>query len=299
MTDFTPIDKRNLYITKAHLELLPWWASNGKYSLQLQTEENPKSYLDSYYLFPLNEISVNSDCEDIPKFINERFQNVLSATNHSGLSVLLLISSKNGKSEVFLGFKGENQSANNPKLFASIINGILPGKNIELKETVNISSLVDGYKYGGMVTGVPTLKKDDEKQKFNLSSVVRSLYGKDYTLAIISKPVSESEKLKSLNELIQMRDNLHALAMQTVSKEKGTGNSVAVSENKTTGISKTSGFSAILYTRSITTNESTTKGKTGTLSEQQSCSISLEQQNGIALELEKIADQYINQYHYF
>lgn len=298
MSDIVPINKSNFQIiSEASQKLVPWWNFNDKDILKSQTEDDPKSYIDSYYLFPLNEISVNSDCEDIPKFINNRFQNILSATNHSGLSVLLLISSKNGKNEVFLGFKNDSSSENNPELFESIINGILPGKNIKLNETANISSLVDGYKYGGMVTGVPTIKKDDEKQKFNLASVTRSLYGKDYTLAIISKPVSEIEKQKSFNELIQLRDNLHALTLQTVGEEKGNSTSVSKSENKTTGSSNTSGhnFSVILYSqnRSKTTNENTTKGKTETLSEQQSRSISIEQQNGIALELEKIADQYI------
>ena len=298
MSDIVPINKSNFkIISEASQRLIPWWGFNDKDILKSQTEDDPKSYLDSYYLFQLNEISVNSDCNDIPKFINERFQNILSATNHSGLSVLLLISSKNGKNEVFLGFRNDSSTDSNPELFESIINGILPGKNIKLNETANIPSLVDGYKYGGMVTGVPTIKKDDEKLKFNLASVTRSLYGKDYTLAIISKPISEIEKQKSFNELIQLRDNLHALAIQTVGEENGTSTSVSESKNKTTGSSTTRGhnFSAILYSynSSKTTTESTTKGKTGTLSEQQSSSISIEQQNGIAIELEKIADQYI------
>ena len=313
MTDIAPIDKGNLIISEASQKLVPWWAFNDKDILKSETEDDPKSYLDSYYLFPINEISVNSDCEDIPRFINERFQNILSATNYSGLSVLLLISSKNGKSEVFLGFKNDSSMDNNPELFESIINGILPGKSIKLNETANISSLVDSYKYGGMVTGVPTIKKDDEKQKFNLASVIRSLYGKDYTLAIISQPVSETDKQKYFNELIQLRDNLHALSIQTVGEEKGTGASVSESENKTIGSSKTSGHNVggtmgvgfptpfglvgggatYSYNRSKTDTQSTTKGKTETFSEQQSRSISIEQQNGIALELEKIADQYI------
>ena len=312
MSDIISINKSNFQIiSEASQMLIPWWGFNSKDILKSQTEDDPKSYLDSYYLFPLNEISVNSDCDDIPKFINERFQNILSATNHSGLSVLLLISSKNGKNEVFLGFKNDSSTDHNPELFESIINGILPGKNIKLNEMKNISSLVDGYKYGGIVTGVPTIKKDDEKQKFNLASVTRSLYGKDYTLAIISKPVSEIEKQKSFNELIQLRDNLHALAIQTVGDEKGTSTSVSESENRTTGSSNTSGrsvsktfgagisiFSKLFSgtyscNHSKTDNKSTTKGKTETSTEQQSRSISIEQQNGIALELEKIADQYI------
>lgn len=301
------------FLVEASQKLVPWWSFSDKDILKVQTEQNPKSYLDSYYLFPLNEISVNSDCDDIPKFINERFQNILTAVSHSGVSVALLLSSKDGKSEVFLGFKNESTSGNDPEIFESIVNGILPGKKIKLQEIINISSLTDGYRHGGMVTGVPTLKKDDEKQKFNLSSVARSLYGKEYLLAIISRPVSEREKQNSFNELVQLRDSLHALAKQTVGEEKGSSKSESKTETSTTGSSKTSGHSVggtlgigfptpfgfvgvggtYSHNWSNTKTENTSRGKSVTFSNQQSRSLSIELQNGYALELEKIADQYI------
>jgi len=88
---------------------------------------------------------------------------------------------------------------------------------------------------------------------------------------------------------------------------------VSETETSTTGSSKTSGHSVggtagisfpipfgfvgggatYSHNWSNTATESTSRGKTETLSEQQSQSLSIEQQNGYALELEKIADQYI------
>ncbi|EGQ7784087.1 TPA: ATP-binding protein [Vibrio parahaemolyticus] len=312
-------------LIEASKKLVPWWQSGRADILKVQTEQNSKSYLDSYYLFPLNEISVNSDCDDIPNFINERFQNILAAASHSRLSVLLALSCKNGRSSVFLGFKSDSASENRPELFESIVNGLLPGKKINLEETVNISSLADGCIYGGMVTGVPILKNEDGKQKFNLSSVARSLYGRDYLLAVISRPVSEEEKQHSFSELVQLRDRLHVLTKQTIGEQKGYGTSVSETETATTGSSKTSGHSAgatggaigagigaavagppgaivgfmlgntvnYSHNRSNTETESTSKSKTETTSENQSSSITIEQQNGYAVELEKIADQYI------
>jgi len=327
MTDLPFIKAQNIqrFLVEASQKLVPWWSIGDKDVLKVQTEQNPRSFLDSYYLFPLNEISVNAGCHDIPKFINERFQNILAAASHSGMSVALVLSSKDGKSEVYIGFKNESTTEYDPELFESIINGILPGKKIKLQETISISSLSDGYRYGGMVTGVPILKKGDEKQRFNLSSVVRSLYGKEYLLAIISRPVSEIEKQNSFNELIQLRDSLHALARQTVGEEKGSGKSVSETEASTTGSSKTSGNSVgssggaigagigfwagglpgaligfmlgntVNYSHnwSNTETESISKGKTESCSENQSRSLSIEEQNGYAIELEKIADQYI------
>lgn len=293
---------RNL--VEASCALVPWWSVDASNVLETQTESNPKSDLDSYYLFPLTEISVNADCDDIPAFINERVQNILAAASHSGLSVALVLSSKNGNNRVFLGFKNELDKSE-PALFESIVNGIFPGKNIKYDEETSISSLADGFGYGGIVTGVPVVKIEDEKQKLNLASVTRSLYGKEYLFAIISRPVSEIDKQTSFNELVHIRDGLHRLAKRTV----GENRSESKSETSAESHSKTSGHSlgvtagvgiptpvgyvgaGVNYSHNWSNTEgiSTTKGST----DSSGSSLSFEQQNGFALELEKIANQYI------
>lgn len=326
MSDILLASEKNIQaIIDASQKLVPWWAPNPKDVLQKKTEENPKNYLDSFYLFPLDEVSVNADCGDIPQFINERFQNVLAAANQSNLSVALILSSKNGSIKVYLGFRNEANASTEPDLFQSIVNGIFPGKNIKLAQSVSISSLASDSKFGGMVTGVPVVKREDAKFQFNLSSVARSLYGKDYLIAIISRPISEHEKQDSFGDLIQIRDQMHALAVQTIGNETGTGTTSSETDTLTTGRSKTSGHSAgatggasgavfgaalagppgaILgfmlgntvnysHNRSNTETQSTSKCKTETTSENKSSSITIEQQNGYAVELEKIADQYI------
>jgi energy-coupling factor transporter ATP-binding protein EcfA2 len=299
-------------LAEASQKLVPWWSFNDKDILKKQTEQDPTSYLDSYYLFPVTEISINSDCNDIAKFIHERFQNILAAASHSGVSVALILSNKNGKSNVYLGFKGKSHTESNPELFESILNGILPGKKIQYDEKVNLSCLTAGHKHGGMVTGIPALCKDD-KLEFNISSVARSLYGKDYLLAIISRPIADEEKQQSFHELIQLRDNLHTLVMQTIGTEKGSGSSVAINESESIGNSETKGHSfgstagigfptpigfmgvGGTYAHNISNTDTKTKtnGRTDTCSENESRSLSIEQQNGYALELEKIADQYV------
>lgn len=311
MTNLVPIKEQMLAepsrkLVEASRKLVPWWSVDASNALKTQTEADPKSDLDSYYLFPLDEISVNADCNDVPAFINERFQNILAAASHSGLSVALVLSSKNGNNRIFLGFKNELATTKSePSLFESIVNGIFPGKNISYDENANISSLADGFSYGGMVTGVPIVKIEDEKQKFNLSSVTRSLYGKEYLFMIISRPVSESNKQSAFHELIPLRDALHALVKQTVGENKSLSESETLAESS----SKTRGHSAggtaglgvptpfgfigiggnYSHNWSSTEGNSTSSGKTDTFGS----SLSFEQQNGFALELEKIADQYI------
>lgn len=300
-------------LLEASRKLVPWWTFKQEDILDTQTETDPTSYLDSYYLFPLDEISVHSECEDVSQFICERIHNVLAAASHSSVSVALILSQKKGISKIFLGFKNDSSQSYSAELFESIVNGILPGKKIAFQESMNMSDLVDGYNFGGMITGVPTLDKHYVKQKFNLSSVSRSLYGQDYFLAILSRPVPEVDKQKSFNELIQIRDLLHSIAKQTIGGETSVGTSLTDTQTTTLGNSKTSGQGAggsggigfptpfgfigfggnYSQNWSDTVSESKSIGTATARTQQQSQSLSIEHQNGYALELEKIAEQHI------
>lgn len=308
--------------------LLPWWSGFNNEILKFQTEENVESYLNGFYMYPIHEFCTNSDCEDIPNFISQRFQALYSAASCSSISVMLTIQSKDGKTKLFLGLKSNKENGNNKEHFTALLNGVIPGKRIEYDETAKLSSMCSGNNFGGIVSGVPAIKIDEEKQRINISSVIRSLYGKSYTLSIISTPIDDLQKQTAFAELISIRDQLHQMAKQTIGHEKGTGTSYSENEQHTTGSSKTSGHNvgttggaagagigflaggpagAIVgfmlgntvnysHNRSKTETENHTRGFTNTTNQNESQSLSVEQQNGIALELEKIADQYIQRY---
>ncbi|MGQ9643580.1 MAG: helicase HerA domain-containing protein [Ignavibacterium sp.] len=296
--------------------LLPWWSDSNNEILKSQTEENTESYLNSFYMYPIHEFCINSDCEDIAKFINQRFQALYSAASSSNISVMLTVQSKNGKTKLFLGLKSNKENGNIKEYFTALLNGLIPGKRIEYDETAKLSSMCSGNNFGGIVSGVPAIKIDEESQRVNLSSVIRSLYGKNYILAIISTPLNDQQKQVAFAELISIRDQLHQMAKQTIGREKGFGTSYSENESQTVGNSKTSGSSVggtvgfgiptlsgligrganYSHNWSDTKTESNTKGFTNTISQNESQSLSIEQQNGWALELEKIAEQYVQRY---
>jgi len=308
----TPIQKLNDISSR----LVPWWSGFNSDILKSQTEENTESYLNGFYMYPIHEFCTNSDCEDIPKFINQRFQVLYSAASSSSISVMLTIQSKDGKTKLFLGLKSNKENGNNKEHFTALLNGVIPGKRIEYDETAKLSSMCSGNNFGGIVSGVPAIKIDEESQRINLSSVIRSLYGKNYTLSIISTPLNDQQKQIAFAELISIRDQLHQMAKQTIGHEKGSGTSYSENESQTVGNSKTSGNSVggaagfgiptsfgfiggganYSHNWSDTKTKSNTKGFTNTTSQNESQSVSIEKQNGFALLLEKIADQYIQRY---
>lgn len=284
--DMVPSDAGAKELIEKAGQLIPWWGSaEDKSVLEVHAQEVE---LSKYYLFPIHEISVNSDCEDIPAFINERFQILLSAAYKSETHLTLVIHSKAGKVSLYAGFMKDQSSAENKEYFQSIINGILPGKSIICEQESGIHKMLDGFSTGGLMTGIPVLKKDDKDLRFNLSSVIRSLYGREYTLVINSAPVNEPEMINSFQELIDLRDYFHGLAKRTVGQEKGEGGSVSNTEGSSFGVG-VGFFAGIGGFFNFNENESISESN----STQSSRSLSVEKQNGLAVELEKISDKLI------
>jgi hypothetical protein len=203
--------------------LLPWFEINETSQVVEHTEKTPKSYLGQFHLFPITELTISNDVEDVAKFINERYLNVLVASYKAGLTVMTAITGKKGKIQIYLGFLTDKDK--DPYVFQKIIEGVLPGIKTQYKETLNLRQLIQNQEYGGIVSGIPTLKIDDERQKFNISSVIRSMYGENYTLVIISKPVEQSTAVQQFKEILDIRDSCHRIANQTRSIEGGGSNS--------------------------------------------------------------------------
>lgn len=285
-------------LENAYRILLPWWSDlNTHYPIEKKTESSVEGYLNRVYLFPLSELTINNTVEDISEFINERYQTILSAAYSAGVSITTIIKGEKGKIKVYLGFIEGEGITNDPQYFESIINGVLPGEKIKYEGTTTLSSLIENLPSGGIITGIPSLKNDDEKQQFNLSSVIRSMYGREYVLVIVSNPVSQKKMQNRLVNLINFRDQCHELVNVTIGEEKGTETSIAINKQKTTGSSRPEkgNFNLIIWTPrpSETKSESQSEGETTTNSVQNSSSFTYEQQNGLALELEKVADHFI------
>lgn len=271
-----------IQLEKDFKTLLPWWTNlNEKFLLSEQTESSVKSVLDTYYLFPLCGINISNTIDDIPKFINERFQTLLSAIYSANIEIVTVIRGEKGKLSFYIGFKTVDGSKIEPDYYKSILNGIFPGENIELYKK-DFSTMFTEMPFGGLITGIPALKDEDEKKYFNISTIVRSLYGKDYTLVIKSTPISYFAMQKQLQDLFTIKDRCNQCSKNTISKAENEQLSISETKNKGNAVN------AILYSRNwgSSKSENLTKGTTDT--------ITYDQQNSLAIELEKIAEHFID-----
>ena len=177
-------------------DLLPWTIESTDADLLTENTMNQKAierFLERIYLFRVGEISVSTDAQDIADLIYKRHQAAIIAAYQSGYTLTTIILGDGGGSvDIYLGVIGEEGVK---AVFEKQLQGVYPGKGIEFEEETHSERIIKDnlkkkkYEHGGILTGIPTQKIDDEKQTFDLSSVIRSLNGQEFLLAIVTRPV--------------------------------------------------------------------------------------------------------------
>ena len=325
-------------------DLLPWTMESTSVAIlkenTIQDRGKIENFLDSIYLFHIGEISVSADVQDVADLIYKRHQAAIIAAYQSSYTLTTIISGDGGGTvDILLGVGDKGEEVKD--VFREQLRGVYPGKGIEFADE-SIKDRLQNKEHGGILTGIPTQKIDEEKQTFDLSSVIRSMNGQEFLLAIVSRPVGKQEAAQQLHELMELKDRCHTLANRSIGSDENVeknksrahqetaGESIAKEEglsptlsgSLTSGINKSgaitiwkgmpfvggiavtgtigSTFSKTLTLGgALTGSASKTKFKsrsetdTEGWSESVGRSLSYEQQNTLAMELENIADKMI------
>lgn len=272
--------------------ILPWSPLSIDRAVDNKLEQNP--FLGGIYFFPIAEITVANDREDIPGLIRERFLNILAASYKSQNSIITVFKGEKDKLQVYIGFQLNTHSEINttkPEVFQSIVEGVIPGSKTKLDRTIKLPDMISDKKYGGIISGIPIIKIEDEKQHFNIASVIRSLYGEEFVLAIISKPILPDELSQHFLNVLKARDICHQFAVQTKGSEGGGSQSEQKSITRTKGSTHSGAF---IYSYSRQKSRCEQIGKS--IEEHWGQTLTKEIQNGMAKELEQIADNYLIAY---
>lgn len=285
-------------------DLLPWAIAPEDDGILLkqntiQKQDDIELFLGSIYLFHVGEISVSADAQDVAALIYKRHQAAVVAAYQSGYTLTTIISGNGGGTvDIFLGVRNEEGVK---EVFEKQLQGVYPGKGIEFKRESDSARIIkDRLKkktHGGILTGIPIQKIDGEKQTFDLSSVIRSMNGQEFLLTIVSRPVARREAAQQLRELMELKDQCHALANRTISANENTGINRNQTNQETGSISDaygTPGLLGLLFgTYTDTKTKSSSRSDTEGWSVNVGRSLTYEQQNTLAIELENIADKLI------
>lgn len=192
-------------------------------------KENSLELLNSFIFYRLSECTVD-DVDELFPYFAKKMQKLFTTAYSIKQEVCYGIVSNDGKTSLLIGISPKSNDA----AIKKIIEGLLPGMKVEVYqdkfENSKISSgkrdeQYDRDRYVGCISGVPALKLEGELQNKDLSSLMRSLNGENYTIMVLCKPVDEYEIQRKIDTAIKIQDKCFDISKRTVSLQRGTADS--------------------------------------------------------------------------
>lgn len=201
--------------------------------------------------------------------INDKLISVYSAIQSLGSSLLLIIDSKAGGIDFYLGIRSESDAATAGMILEKALTGNFPGsqvhsiKNSQIEELMSRTVKSETFstdKNVAAVTIVPSAR-DDDKDRFvqGVEKFIDAMMGETYTAVVIANPLGKDVLEKRKRGLEELYSNLSSFASQSLSY--GTNFSEAVSEGNCRNFANSLSKS-ISDTNSRSTGRSTSRTNT-------------------------------------
>ncbi len=297
------VAKQSLQFVK---EVHPAYLYNTKKEVLELSYDDSDVLLDAVSFFRI--VSCTTDeVDDMFEFLNEKMENFYTALYSIGKPIIYGVVSYSGTMNLVVGLY---DSENNADVLKSIMEGLLDG--VELTPyKINLMSREKGEKEVGLISAIPSVKIDEDKQKFSLAAMMKSLNGQDYTVLFISRPIPQEIIAQKHGKLIQIKDQCFAVSKRNISRQQGTSKSIGETKGNTeshshsTSKSNSSSFGLSFI---FSANASKSKTSTDSFSQTENYSktitdainknegISSDIQNGFALEMIDYADKAIDRF---
>lgn len=287
-------------------EIHPAYLHNAKQDIMNLCYDNSDEMLDALALFRIVSCTID-DVDDIFEFFNEKINKFYTAMYSLGKPIVYGVVSYDGTMNIVVGLYGSDENAD---VLRSVIEGLLD--NVELIPfKANIAARTIKEKEIGLISAIPSVMIENEKQRFSLAPMMKSLNGQNYMVLVISRPLSQDIILQKHSKLIQIKDECFAVSKRNVSRQSGLSKAVG----ETQGTTKTKSHSSSTSTSTscglafiVSANKSTSSSSSSSTSTSNNYSktitdtinrnegIAYDVQNGFALEMMDYADKGIERF---
>lgn len=205
------------------------------YNVDQHLDSNSTFQLDGMTYFRISSCSTET-VDKAFESINAKIEKLFTALHSIGVSIGYGLVSRNGVTNLVLGV----YSFGDVESVKSITQGMLSG--IEMENYVpNFSGEKNSDMNFGILSGVPSLYLREQKQTFSLSSIMRSLNGRDYTVMFLAKPVSMHCVTQDISNLISVRDKAFAVSKRNVARSSSYSETNSHTTNVTDGKNSVAG----------------------------------------------------------
>lgn len=194
-------------------------------------EEDSVKVLEGFRFFKLTSCTTES-VDDLALYLNERMDKLFTAIHPLGATLVYGVASYEGVTNLILGV--DSKDAQN--IVESVVKGLLTGIELE-PYSVKFENRSTSAQKGGVISAVPVLKLDDEKQKFDISTLMRTLNGQNYTMLFVAKPYPLSVVQQKYSEIVDIRDNCFAVSKKNIARQESESKTDTHTDSKSSSVS--------------------------------------------------------------
>lgn len=231
------------------LTLKRYYLGVKKLDFRNQADDNNDDFQlsDNVRLLKIDEISFDID----EKIHLPGVESSLTAMKNRGYSLVFLVQGNSTGAAVYLGVS--KFSADDKESISDVLDGYkavwesnFSGSKfseVDAKDVKSISMQISKYENIGVLTGIPSLKREEEKEIFvqGLERLIRAMRGKTYTWLTIADPISEATINQSISNCRRLQSDIHHLVKSEISHSKSTGKTVMLGVMGMMGQGETSG----------------------------------------------------------
>lgn len=259
--------------------------------VQHYMDVNSLSTLQKMRFFRLKSCMTSKD-EDISQFLSQKMERLFAAMYPMQYKMAYGITSYSGKTNLIIGVECDEAES----IVRQVIEGLLSGIEITTHE-VGFEKGAETFEHCGVLAGVPIKELNDKQQEFNISTLMRSLNGMDYTVLYLAKPMPLGDIQAKYGEIVSVRDKCFAVSKRNLANQTNETNTTGSSYGTTKTWSGGGMLAGQIGPVIIGGNGSYSKANSITESLSKAIgsseTISYEIQNGFALEMMEYCDKAI------
>lgn len=229
----------------------------------------PREYFSTNArFFKIEELAFDADEEiHLPGV-----ESAISAMRDSGVSLIFMVHGNKRRAHVYMGvvnFYPDTNSSDEciqrvrsaANALESVVLANFPGSVLHLEDTdrtVDISNNLKQSNYVGALSGIPSLKREEEMHIFvqGLERLIRAMRGKKYTWLSIADPIPIHLIRDALDACRNLQTEIHSLVKTTLSEAVAKGKTVQLGLFGMKGLGTTDGKSHT-NTRTLTAGHTT------------------------------------------
>jgi len=185
------------------------------------------AYLAEFTFFRLNSCTTE-DAENLSLYLNMKIEKLFTALHPLNQPVIYGVVSRGGRASIVIGVR----SAVSETIVKSLIKGLLAGIDVE-DCSFDFSASIGPDGKGGFISAVPVLKIDEERQSFDLSTLMRSLNGQNYTVLFYARPIQGQIAQEKYSQVLRIKDACATVSKRNVSLQDSINETSTVTESST------------------------------------------------------------------